>query len=166
MKRKRIPILYTLLPLLLLSCSQESPEPALNVADGGGTLSSHKAYRIEKVGSAALDIQGRIVFWSGNGGNTLLQIALDNTEEAISYKAELIAGTIEERKETLLTLDKIDGSTGAFRSGKFFVVSGSKLFDGLDTYDAHIIISEATESGNIVAMGNIGGNAAPISSAD
>jgi hypothetical protein len=152
----------SLVTILVTSCEQENPEPDMNAAPGGGTISTYKAYTLE----AATDdeINGRVVFWQDNNNNTLVQISLNNTEEGALYPAAIFDGAVAEASATKLEpLYDIDGATGSFGVSKFYIISDKDFFASLKTYDAHVSVLLGDD---IVATGDVGVNATPVAAAD
>ncbi|MFT4031564.1 MAG: hypothetical protein QM669_04035 [Siphonobacter sp.] len=154
--------LFLLVTVLLNSCQQEYLEPAYNVASGGGTVSTYKAYTLTSADSK--NIYGRVVFYKYSSTVTLVQVGLYNTTSGTSYTSAIYEGTVAANSSTTLTtLDSISGDTGAFSTNKYFTISGSGFYDQLSSYNANVRIM----SGNtIVASGDIGANATPVAEAD
>jgi hypothetical protein len=153
---------YILFLLLLTSCEQEEAVVEMNAAPGGGTVSTYKAYTLDPV--TADDVKGRIVFYKDNSNFTLVQVSLYNTAADVEYESKLVSGDAElEGAEVLEELYNIDGTTGEFSPGKFFVISDKDFFDSLGELDAHlkIIIGET-----LVSVGNIGMNAIPVAESE
>jgi hypothetical protein len=151
-----------LIAALITSCEQENPEPDMNAAPGGGTISTYKAYTLASV--TADDVHGRVVFWEDNSHNTLVQISLYNTEEGTQYPAAIFDGAVAEASATRLEpLYDVDGATGAFGVSKFYIIHDKDFFAALQAYDAHVSVLLGDD---IVATGDVGANAAPVASAD
>jgi hypothetical protein len=147
----------------LTSCEQDNVEPELNVAPGGGTLSTYKAYTLEPVAGMG-NVYGRIVFWKDNANNTLVQVSLYNTENDLLYPSGVYSGDANEvSPDQLMSLYSIQGSTGEFSTSKFYVIKDKTFYDGLDTYDAHISIFSGTDA---VAIGDVGANATPVAKSE
>lgn len=143
---------------LITSCEQEELEPEMNAAPGGGTISTYKAYTIDATPGS--EVNGRIVFWQDNAGNTLIQLSLNNTDEGTSYPSAIFDGAAAEASTTKLEpLYDIDGATGSFTTSKFYIISDKEFFDSLDTYDAHVSVLLGDD---IVATGDVGVNAEPV----
>jgi hypothetical protein len=147
----------------LTSCEQDNVEPELNVAPGGGTLSTYKAYTLEAVTGMG-NVYGRIVFWKDNASNTLVQVSLYNTQNDVLYPSGVYSGDVSAASpEQLMSLYSIQGSTGEFSTNKFYVIKDKTFYDGLATYDAHISIFSGTDA---VAIGNVGANATPVAKSE
>lgn len=147
---------------LITSCEQENPEPEMNAAPGGGTISTYKAYTLDAV--TAADISGRVVFWQDNNNNTLVQISLYNTEKDALYPTAIFDGAVAEASATKLEpLYDVDGTTGAFSVSKFYIINDKDFFTSLTTYDAHVSVLLGDD---IVATGDVGANATPVAAAD
>jgi hypothetical protein len=143
---------------LITSCEQEALEPDLQTAPGGGTISTYKAYTIDAAPGS--EVNGRVVFWQDNAGNTLVQLSLYNTEEGTSYPSAIFDGAVAEASATKLEpLYDIDGATGSFSTSKFYIISDQEFFASLDTYDAHVSVLLGDD---IIATGDVGMNAAPV----
>jgi hypothetical protein len=143
---------------LITSCEQEELEPEMNVAPGGGAVSTYKAYTIDAAPGS--EVNGRVVFWQDNAGNTLVQLSLNNTEEGTLYPSAIFDGAVAEASATKLEpLYDIDGATGSFSTSKFYIISDKEFFDSLDTYDAHVSVLLGDD---VVATGDVGVNAAPV----
>jgi hypothetical protein len=146
----------------LTSCEQENVEPELGAADGGGTLTTYKAYALESQGGSL--VYGRIVFWKGNAKNTLVQISLYNTAGAETYPSGIYEGASEDASPIqLVPLYTINGSTGEFSTHKFFVIDDEEFYGNLGTYNAHVSIFLGTD---LVAAGDVGTNAEPVAEED
>ncbi|MBC7571529.1 MAG: hypothetical protein H7319_17640 [Spirosoma sp.] len=154
--------LYTLSTVLLLTalltaCEQKDFEPNYNAAPGGGTLSTYKAYTLTS--TSAQGIYGRVVFYKYSAAVTLVQMGLYNTTKGTTYQASIYSGALAANPTTALKpLDKIDGTTGAFATTKYFSINEAGFYDKLDTYNASVKIMGTT----MVASGNIGSNAKPV----
>jgi len=154
--------LYTLSTVLLLTalltaCEQKDFEPNYNAAPGGGTLSTYKAYTLTS--TSAQGIYGRVVFYKYSAAVTLVQMGLYNTTKGTTYQASIYGGALAANSTTALKpLDKIDGTTGAFATTKYFSINEAGFYDKLDAYNASVKIMGTT----MVASGNIGSNAKPV----
>jgi hypothetical protein len=157
------PLFALLFMVFITSCEQEEYEPQLSVAPGGGTISTYKAYTLVSSDPGGQNIYGRVVFWKDNSGYTLVQIGLYNTVATQSYTATIFGGTTSAPGSSITTLYTVDGSTGAFGTSKFFVISDKTFFDKLNTYNANVRVSLAA---TIVASGNIGANAEAVAEAE
>ncbi|GAB4023595.1 hypothetical protein [Spirosoma koreense] len=154
------PLLGLLLSLVVLStsCEQKEYEPLTNVAPGGGTVSTYKAYTLSAAGGTT--ISGRVVFYKYNTSTTLVQIGLYNTASGTSYTSSVYQGKLSESSATVLKpLDSVSGTTGEFATNKYFTISEAGFYDKLNAYSANVkIMAGAT----LVASGDIGANAAPV----
>jgi hypothetical protein len=151
-----------MISVVMLSCEQETYEPNLTTAPGGGTVTTYKAYALSP--SNADNIYGRIVFYKYSSTVTLVQIGLYNTKPASTYSAIIAGGkTLDAGTATLYTLDTVNGETGAFGTFKYFTISKADFFDQLDAYNANVKVKLAASD---VAAGNIGANAEPVAAAD
>ncbi len=146
----------------LTSCEQETYEPILTAAPGGGTVTTYKAYSLSS--TTADNVYGRIVFYKYSSSVTLVQIGLYNTNAGATYSA-LIAGgkTTDVGTTTLYTLDAVNGETGAFSTYKYFTISKAGFFDQLDAYNANVKVKLSALD---VAMGNIGVKAEPVAESE
>ena len=143
---------------LITSCEQEQLEPELKTAPGGGTISTYKAYTIDAAPGS--DVNGRVVFWEDNAGNTLVQLSLYNTVTGTSYPSAIFDGAVAEASATKLEpLYDIDGATGSFSTSKFYIINDKEFFASLDTYDAHVSVLLGDD---IIATGDVGVNAEPV----
>jgi hypothetical protein len=154
----------SLVSLLLIlnvftACEQEGVEPSLQVAPGGGTLTSYSAYTISYVAGPD-DVYGRIVFWKESTGKTLVQVSLYNTVEGTSYTTGLFSGTAASGSgNKVQDLYTISGATGEFETHKFFVIADADFYGSLSSLDAHIKILSASD---LIASGDVGVNATPV----
>ncbi len=158
------PIVYLVALILIVSCEQERLEAELEVAPGGGTLTTFKAYTIESTDPEGSNVYGRIVFWKDNLSRTLVQVSLYNTVPDLLHPALILEGSNEMAGATLITLDTVSGDTGELDSSKFFIITETAFYDGLDSLNAHINIYLSGTDNTIVATGNLGANAAPVAS--
>lgn len=150
------------LTTLLLSCEQEDAVVELQTAPGGGTVSTYKAY--ELTAATEDDVYGRVVFYKDNAGNTLVQVGMYNTEEGVEYENGVFSGALDAETATeLMPFYPVDGSTGAFSTSKFYVISDKTFFDGLTEFDAHFKLMKGAE---LISIGNIGRNASPVAESD
>jgi len=148
--------------LLETACEQEKYEPNLTAAPGGGTVSVYKAYTLTSNDSRA--VYGRIVFWKDNSGYTLAQVGLYNTTKAESYTSAIFSGKLAGASTTkLMSLDAVNGETGAFANSKFFVIADKTFYDKLESYNANVKIMVGAAT---IASGDIGSNADPVAEAD
>lgn len=155
-------ILSLLLLFTMTSCELDEVEPELNTAPGGGTLITYKAYAISA--TTADDVHGRVVFWKGNGGVTLIQISLNETDGDISYTTGIYTGKADETsEERLMALYAINGTTGEFSTHKYYVVNDPNYYNTLSALNGHIKI---IVSDQVVAAGDIGANAEPVAEGD
>lgn len=155
-----IPLLGIILSLVALStaCEQQSYEPNYNVAPGGGTVSTYKAYTLSSATGST--ISGRVVFYKYSSSVTLVEVGLYNTIKGTSYASSIYQGKLATGLATALKpLDTISGETGEFSTNKYFTISEAGFYDKLGTYDANVKIMLGT---GVVASGNIGANAAPV----
>ncbi len=159
---KQIAFLLTL--FVTFSCEQERLEPELGVAPGGGTLTTFVAYTIDSTDPEGSNVHGRIVFWQDNLSRTLVQVSLYNTITDLLHPALILAGDKETPGATLITLDNVSGDTGELNSNKFYIITDTAFYDGVDGLNAHINIYLSASDDTIVASGNIGANSEPVSS--
>lgn len=157
-------IIYTKIISLLIasatmfSCEQENYEPIMTAAPGGGTVTTYKAYTLSS--TTGDNIYGRIVFYKYSSKVTLVQVGLYNTEATESYPVTIYSGDLATGgTEMLITLDNVDGATGAFGINKYFVISTDDFYENLGTYDASVKVKL---SATTVAEGDIGSNAEPV----
>lgn len=150
--------LFLILIGLSTACEQQNYEPNMNVAAGGGTLSTYKAYTLASTDGK--NIYGRVVFYKYNSTVTLVQIGLYNTASGASYASSIYKGKLSATTLTALKpLDSISGTTGEFATNKYFTISEAGFYDNLSTYDANVKIMLGS---TLVANGNIGANATPV----
>lgn len=146
------------------SCDVERLEPALETADGGGTLDLFTAYTIDSTDPMGSNVYGRIVFWKTDLDQTLVQISLYNTITDILHPAILVEGAAGVGTTTMMALDEVDGSTGELSDNKFFLISDTGFYDSISSLDTHVSIALSPTDATIVATGNIGVNADPVDS--
>jgi hypothetical protein len=155
-----VPLLGLILSLVALStsCEQQNYEPNYNVAPGGGTVSTYKAYTLASTDGK--NIYGRVVFYKYSSSVTLVQIGLYNTTKGTAYAASIYQGKLATGSATALKpLDTISGATGEFATNKYFTISEAGFYDKLGAYDANVKVMLGTA---VVASGNVGANAAPV----
>ena len=151
-------IFYVLVLMFLTSCEQEEAVVELNVAPGGGTVSTYKAYTVSA--STEDDIYGRIVFYTDNSDFTLVQVSLYNTDADTDYETTLFGGAQDVEDPTVVkSLYSVDGATGEFAPSKFYVIADKTFYDGLTAFDAHLKIMAGEL---LVSSGNVGMNATPV----
>lgn len=144
--------------VLLSACEQETYDPNLTVAPGGGTITTFKAYTLAP--ATPDDVYGRVVFYKYSPKVTLVQVGLYNTLEGSNYTAAIFNGALIGASPTvLIPLDDVDGATGAFGSNKYFVISSDGFYDALNDYDANVKIMLESST---VSEGDIGANADPV----
>lgn len=154
----------TALLLFFTSCEQEYFEPNLNVAPGGGTVSTYKAYTLSSEDPGGENIYGRVVFYKYSSTVTLVQMGLYNTDADEAYTANIYSGALTDGSTTVSkSLDAVNGESGAFSSSKYFTITDASFFDGLDDYDASV---KVMLDGTPVAAGDIGLNADPVAEQD
>ncbi|MBT1706073.1 hypothetical protein [Chryseosolibacter indicus] len=166
LKHIRFNIMMLLMVSMLFSiaaCELEDVEPETNTASGGGTLTTYSAYSIDP--ATALDsVYGRVVFWEGNAGTTLVQISLYKTGKGIEYITGVYDGkAVTASDEKLMTLYSIDGATGEFSTHKYYVISDPAFYSSLKELNGHIKIMVGTK---VVASGDVGANAEPVAEGD
>ncbi|WP_338876781.1 hypothetical protein WBJ53_14100 [Spirosoma sp. SC4-14] len=153
-----LPAFGILLLFFLTSCEQQVYEPNLNVAPGGGTISTYTAYTLAS--SDGTNVYGRVVFYKYSSSVTLVQIGLYNTDSGMAYSSSIYQGKLTESLSTVLKpLDAISGATGEFSSNKYYVINEAGFYDNLSSYNANVKIMAGT---TLVASGNIGINATPV----
>lgn len=155
-----VPLMGIVLSLLVLStsCEQQNYEPNYNVAPGGGTVSTYKAYTL--TAATGSTVYGRVVFYKYSSSVTLVEMGLYNTTTGTSYVSSIYQGKLAAGSTTALKpLDTISGATGEFSTNKYFTISEAGFYDKLSSYDASVKIMLGT---TIIASGNIGANATPI----
>ncbi|MGF1559826.1 MAG: hypothetical protein ACFCUL_12125 [Flavobacteriaceae bacterium] len=156
--------IFTVILIAFGSCDLERLEPALEVAEGGGTLDTYTAYTINSTDPDGSNVFGRIVFWKTDLDQTLVQISLYNTVDGLLHPAVIVNGLAGVGTTTMMPIDDVDGSTGELSTNKFFLIPATSFYDGLVTLDAHVSISLSPEDNTIVATGDIGVNADPVES--
>ncbi|MEO9891419.1 hypothetical protein [Aurantibacter sp.] len=161
MKTYKTIILIISISLGILSCEQERLDPVLTTAEGGGTLNTYYAYTLDSTDPMGDNVYGRVVFYKTTLDQTLVQISLYNTDEAVSYPALVIDGAVGTEMTTSMTFDNIDGATGEFTESKFYVIADTAFYDSIMDLDAHVNIYMPSDD-SIVASGNIGMNADPV----
>ena len=163
-KISAVPLLgaFLLAFTLLTSCEQTDYPPNLSAAPGGGTISTYKAYTLASTDSK--NVYGRVVFYKYSAAVTLVQMGLYNGTADASYTSAIFPGKVTATSATALkALDSVNGSTGEFATAKYFTITDSGFYDKLDTYDANVVVMAGTA---IIASGNIGANAAPVSKSE
>lgn len=158
------PIVYLVALIFIVSCEQERLEAELEVAPGGGTLTTFKAYTIASTDPEGANVYGRIVFWKDNLSRTLVQVSLYNTIPDLLHPALILGGSADAAGATLIELDTVSGDTGELVSSKFFIITDTAFYDSIDSLDAHINIYLSSTDDTIVASGNLGANAEPVAS--
>lgn len=153
---------FTVVLIALASCDLERLEPALEVADGGGTLETFTAYTINSTDPMGSNVYGRIVFWETDLDQTLVQISLYNTIDDTLHPALLVEGAAGVGTSTMLTLDEVNGSTGELSDSKFFLIADTAFYASITTMDAHVSIRLSPTDDTIVATGDLGINADPV----
>lgn len=149
------------LMILSVSCEQQNYEPNANVAPGGGTVSTYKAYTLSS--ADAKNIYGRVVFYKYSSTVTLVQMGLYNTTSGTAYSASVYQGALATNSTTALkALDAISGATGSFSTDKYYTINEAGFYDKLGTYNASVKVMAGS---TLVASGNIGANAAPVAQA-
>ena len=164
MKKNILLSFFSIMTLAFFSCDQERLEPVMNVADGGGTLTSYLAYSIDSIPGQQTHIYGRIVFWEDNLGQTLVQVSLYNTIQDAVHPALLEEGVAGAGSTVLTELYDISGNTGELSVNKFFVIPDKEYFNGIPGMDMHINIYLGRGDDTIVAAGDLGLNADPVES--
>ena len=155
-------VFYVLLLMFLTSCEQEDAVVDLNTAPGGGTVSTYKAYTVSA--ETDDDVYGRIVFYKDNSDYTLVQVSLYNTLEELDYETTLFSGAEDvAAPDVVKEFYSVDGSTGEFAPGKFYVIADKTFYDGLDELDAHLKIMAGEL---LVSSGNVGKNALPVAESE
>ncbi|MBL3656941.1 hypothetical protein [Fulvivirga sediminis] len=149
--------------IILSSCEQERLEPITTAAKGGGTVQSYYAYEIDSVVGQGTNIYGRVVFWKDQGGNTLIQLALYNTDDNY-YPVSILSGSKGENTEEILSLYDVDGNSGEFYQSKFYVISDLNYFHNILLMNVHVNVYLTGDKNTIVASGNIGVNNDPVGS--
>ncbi len=140
------------------ACEQQTFDPNMNVAPGGGTVSTYKSYSLSAAGSST--VYGRVVFYKYSSTVTLVQMGLYNTVNGTPYSASIFQGKAATASAPVLkALDAVSGATGAFVTSKYFTISEAGFYDKLATLDANVKILTGTTP---VAVGNIGANATPV----
>ncbi|KKM24258.1 hypothetical protein LCGC14_1606900 [marine sediment metagenome] len=166
MKKYIQSILLLAVAFIMFSCEQERLDPILTTADGGGTLNEFVAYDIASTDPTGSNVYGRVVFYKTTLEQTLVQISLYNTVDNLMHPALVLEGPAGTATATLLALDDIDGNTGEFSSSKFFVITDTAFYDSLEgesaSLDANVSIFLSADDNTIVASGDIGINAMPI----
>ncbi len=157
-------IAFVILVAAFLSCDIERLEPALETADGGGTIETFTAYTIDAADPEGSNVYGRIVFWKTDLDQTLVQISLYNTIDEVLHPAVLVEGAAGVGTTSLLPLDNVNGSTGELAENKFFLIADTAFYDALTGLDAHVSIALSATDTTIVAAGDIGVNAEPVAS--
>lgn len=160
-KRNVIPVLgiFFIMVALLTSCEQQKYEPNTSVAPGGGTVTTFKSYTL--LSATGATVYGRVVFYKYSSSVTLVEMGLYNTITGTTYASSIYQGKLSDNSATALKpLDAISGATGAFSSNKYYTISEAGFYDKLTTYNANVKILSGT---TVVASGNIGGNATPVS---
>lgn len=160
---KKLGVLVVVM-LTFSSCDIERFEPALETAEGGGTLETYAAYTIDATGVSGTNVYGRIVFWKTELDQTLVQISLYNTVDGGAHPAVLIDGAVGVGTTTMMAIDDVDGTTGELSTSKLFLISDTTFYDSLGTLDAHVSVSLSSADATVVAQGDLGLNADPVES--
>lgn len=163
MLKNTIPSLSFLFAFLLIaSCEQDRLEPALETADGGGTLTRFTAYTIDSTDPEGSNVNGRIVFWQDRSNRTLVQISVYNTVPGLQHPALILDGAVGMDNEIILDLGSVSGDTGELASSKFFIVDDADYYSSIAEMDSHINIYLSESDDIIVATGDLGSNAEPV----
>lgn len=147
------------------SCEDEKLDPALSYEGPGGTLTAFKAYTLETDPAVLDSAYGRVVFWQGLDGNTLVQLSLYNVPEDVTFSSAIMAESLAEASSsTLMSLYDIENTGegydfGEFTTSKFYVISDPAFYGGLSSLDANVSVMR---SGTLIAGGDIGANATPV----
>lgn len=144
----------------LSSCEQTDYQPNTTAAPGGGTVTTYKAYTL--TAADASNIYGRVVFYKYNKTVTLVQMGLYNGVKGSTYISSVFPGKVTDVSAAALKpLDSVNGETGEFATSKYFTITEEGFYDKLDTYNANVVVKSGTA---IIASGNIGANAKPVTS--
>ncbi|MEM9328596.1 MAG: hypothetical protein AAGA85_23215 [Bacteroidota bacterium] len=163
--------IYTLLLMVLsvgfVACEQESFEPILTTEAGAGTLTEFTAYELSAMAGDSLN--GRVVFWRGNDGKTLVQLSLYNVGMEEEMPSAIIGGATGDATGMLVDLYTVTNTGegfdfGEFSTAKYFVIDDLDFYDGLAEYDAHVTVYADNSLTAIRTQGDIGLNADPIES--
>lgn len=115
-------------------------------------------YEILAVGDSS--IEGIVIFEEQEDGSTSVEIELEGTDEEETYPAAIHFGNAADGGDLAISLDDVDGETGASTTlVSEFDDESSASFEDLTELDGHIIIYLSDdESDQVIARGDIGEN--------
>ncbi|UXP32674.1 hypothetical protein N6H18_01680 [Reichenbachiella agarivorans] len=163
--------IYTLLAVVavgfLSSCEYDPAEPALEIANGAGTLTTYKAYTLDSIAGQNTEVYGKVVFWKSLDNKTLVQISLYNISESAEHASAILSGAFMTGGTELMSLYTITNTGegydfGEFSTSKFYIIDDAAFFEELDTYDASIQIFMSPTDNTVISGGDIGLNADPV----
>lgn len=150
------------------SCEQQGFDPLLDTEVGAGTLTTFKAYTLDSALNVPDSLYGRVVFWEGLDGTTLVQLSVYNMPATASFPSFIMGGALVDGSSTaLMPLYDVENTGegydfGEFATSKYYVIDDPDFFAALGTYDAHVAITRSLGDPTVICAGDIGLNATPV----
>ncbi|MGC1243937.1 MAG: CHRD domain-containing protein [Chryseosolibacter sp.] len=122
---------------------------------GGNELTGDtKVYQMSPV--ALPSVTGTTTFSKRKNGNTLVTVALQNTETGASYPSHIHANTVAEGGGIVINLNNVDGTTGLAKSNVKQMNDGTPMtYDQLLEFNGYLNVHGA---GSFIAQADIGQN--------
>ncbi|MEM6831347.1 MAG: hypothetical protein AAGA66_16870 [Bacteroidota bacterium] len=164
-KNITVGLIFMIILMISYSCEQESFEPILTTEDAAGTLINFKAYEINDLTGQPDSAYGRVVFWLGLDGNTLVQLSLYNVPEDVTFQTDMLSGTVATPGAEIMGMYDVTNTGegydfGEFSTSKYFVITDLSFYSALAELNAHVGIMN--EVGIMIAGGDIGLNSDPV----
>ena len=124
--------------------------------DIGGNELTGDEYVYELTPVANPDVTGTATLAKRKNGNTLVTVALTNTEPGASHPSHIHANTIAEGGGIVINLNNVDGTTGMARSNVKQLNDETPItYEGLLDFNGYLNVHTG---GTFVAQGDIGQN--------